>query len=88
MSKYELKDAIDEHMPHIDEILQESKVAIFDRFMRAASIFVDVAITDSSFGSKEELLKSEAFLKGIIPLVNDWYWEKYGELAKKKIQRI
>lgn len=73
MSKYELKDAIDEHMSFIDEILQESKVPIFDRFMRAASIFVDVAITDSSFGSKEELLKSKAFFEGIIPLVNDWY---------------
>lgn len=82
MSKYELKDAIDEHMPFIDEILQESKIAIFERFIRAASIFVDVAITDSSFGSKEELLKSEAFFQGIIPLVRDWYWEKYGELSK------
>lgn len=63
MSRCDLKDAIDEHMPFIDEILQSSEVAIFDRFMRAASIFVDVAITDSSFGSKEELLKSEAFLR-------------------------
>lgn len=88
MSKYELKDAIDEHMPFIDEILQESKVAIFDRFMHAASIFVDVAITDSSFGSKEELLKSEAFFKGIIPLVSDWYWEKYGELARSPKNKI
>jgi hypothetical protein len=68
MSKYELKDAINEHMPFIDEILQESELAIFDRFIRAAFIFVDVAVTDSSFGSKEELLKSKAFFEGIIPL--------------------
>lgn len=88
MSKYELKDAIDEHMSFIDEILQESKVPIFDRFIRAASIFVDVAITDSSFGSKEELLKSKAFFEGIIPLVNDWYWEKYGELSKKPKDKV
>lgn len=88
MSKYELKDAIDENMPFIDEMLQESKVAIFDRFMRAALIFVDLAITYSSFGSKEELLKSEVFFKGIIPLVNDWYWEKYGELAKNPMCEV
>jgi hypothetical protein len=82
MSEYDLKDAIDKHMPFIDELLQESKIPIFHRFMRAASIFVDVATTDPSYGSKEELLKSEAFFEGIIPLINDWYWEKYGELAK------
>lgn len=27
-------------------------------------------------------MKSKAFFEGLIPLVNDWYWDKYGELAK------
>jgi hypothetical protein len=88
MSEYELKDVIDEHMPFIDELLQESNVPIFDRFMRAASTFVEVAITDSSYESKEELLKSKAFFEGIIPLVNDWYWERYGELSKNPRDKV
>lgn len=82
MSDYGLKEAIDEHMPFIDEHLQKLNVPIFDRFMRAAYFFVDFAIIDSSYESKEELLKSTAFIEGIIPLCNDWYWDKYGELAK------
>lgn len=87
MSEYGLKEAIDEHMPFIDELLQQSNIPIFDRFMRAATVFVDVAIIDSSFESKEELLKSKAFFEGIIPLVNDWYWDRYGELAKNPIEK-
>jgi hypothetical protein len=73
MSEYGLKEAIDEHMPFIDEHLQKLNVPIFDRFMRAAYFFVDFAIIDSNYESKEELLKSAAFIEGIIPLVNDWY---------------
>ena len=88
MSKYGLKEAIDEHMPFIDEHLQKLNVPIFDRFMRAAYLFVDVAIIDSSYESKEELLKSTAFIEGLIPLVNDWYWDRYGELAKNPTNRI
>tara|TARA_R110001583_G_scaffold188527_3_gene350683 strand:- start:190 stop:1152 length:963 start_codon:yes stop_codon:yes gene_type:complete len=88
MSEYGLKEAIDEHMPFIDEHLQKLNVPIFDRLMRAAHLFVDLAITDSSYESKEELLKSTAFIEGIIPLFNDWYWGKYGELAKNPTNRI
>ena len=72
----------------IDEHLQKLNVPIFDRLMRAAHLFVDLAITDSSYESKEELLKSTAFIEGIIPLFNDWYWGKYGELAKNPTNRI
>ncbi len=82
MNEYGLKEAIDEHMPFIDGLLQQSKIPIFNRFMHAAKIFVDVAVIDSNFESQEEFLKSKAFFEGIIPLVNDWYWERYGELSK------
>ena len=81
MGEYNLKDAVDEHMPFIDSLIQESNIPIFDRFMRAAILFVDVAINDSSYRSKEELLESKFFSEGIIPLVNDWYLGKYGGLA-------
>jgi len=88
MREYGLKDAIDEYMPLIDEPLQELKLPIFERFMRAARIFVEMAITESKFSSKEELLKSEVFNEKIVPLVNDWYWAKYGELARKPKNRL
>jgi len=56
MSEYGLKEAIDEHLPFIDEHLQKLSVPIFDRFIRAAYFFVDVAVIDSSYESKEEIL--------------------------------
>lgn len=80
MSEYGMKEAIDEHMPDIDESLQD--IPIFDRFIRAAYRFVDTAVIDSNYENKEDLLKSKAFREGIIPLVNNWYWDNYGELAK------
>lgn len=88
MSKYGLKDAVDEYMPHIDEILSEARIPIFDRYMRAGLIFVDIAISGSSFDTKDELVKSEAFYKGIVPLVNDWYFAKYGELARNPKDKV
>lgn len=88
MGEYKLKDAIDEHMPVIDELLQSDKIPIFKRFMIAARLFVEDAVIDSSFNSKEELLKSKAYFGIIIPLVNDWYFEKYGQLARNPYVKI
>lgn len=88
MNEYGLKEAIDEHMPFIDEHLQKSNIPIFNRFMRAAYLFVDVAIVDSSFESKDDFLKSETFIEGLIPLVNNWYWDKYGKLAKNPTNKV
>lgn len=88
MSEYSLKDAIDEHLPSIDEMFQEAKIPIFQRFMRAAIAFVRIAIIESSVGTEEELLRSKAFYEVIVPLVNDWYWEKYGDLAKDPTNKI
>lgn len=82
MSEYELRDYVNDYMPSIDQFFQDLNIPIFERYMRAAITFVDVDIIDSSFDSKDELLESQAFYEGIIPLVNDWYWEQYGELAK------
>ena len=82
MSMYGIKDALEEWLPSIDKILQESNVPIFKRFMQAAILFVDCAVSDSSFDSKEELFNSQAFNEGIMIHVNDWYLKKYGQLAK------
>ena len=78
----ELKDHIDEHMPHIDEMLAEQNIPIHKRFFFAGKLFVETAIQKSSFQSNEELLKSEVYRECIRPLFNDWYFEKYGDLAK------
>lgn len=78
----ELKDHINEHMPHIDKILAEQNIPIHKRFFIAGKLFVETAIQDSSFQSNEELLESEAYRECILPLFNDWYYEKYGDLAK------
>jgi hypothetical protein len=71
----ELKDHLNERMPHIDEILAERNIPINKRFFMAGKFFVETAIKDSSFQSNEELLES------ILPLFNDWYYEKYGDLV-------
>lgn len=78
----ELKDHIDEHMPDIDEMLAEQNIPIHKRFFFAGKLFVETAIQKSSFQSNEELLKSEVYHECILPLFNDWYFEKYGDLAK------
>ncbi|MDY0222693.1 MAG: HEPN domain-containing protein [Desulfobacterium sp.] len=78
----ELKDHINEHMPYIDQILAEQNIPIHKRFFIAGKLFVEAAIVDSSFQSNEELLGSEVYLECMLPLFNDWYHEKYGDLAK------
>jgi HEPN domain-containing protein len=78
----ELKDHIDEHMPHIDKILAEQNIPIHKRFFIAGKLFVETAIQKSNFQSNEELLESKVYRESILPLFNDWYFEKYGDLAK------
>ena len=78
----ELKDHINEHMPYIDEILEKQNIPIKKRFFIAGKLFVETAIKDSSFQSNDELLGSEVYMECILPLFNDWYYEKYGDLAK------
>lgn len=78
----EIKDYINQHMPYIDEILAEQNIPIHKRFFGAGKLFVDIAIKESSFKSNDELLKSEEYREYILPLFNDWYHEKYGDLAK------
>lgn len=78
----ELKDHINEHMPYIDKILAGQNIPIHERFFVAGKLFVETAIKDSSFQSNDELLGSEVYMQYILPLFSDWYYEKYGDLAK------
>lgn len=78
----ELRESIYDVMPLIDDLLAESGIAIHKRFMRAGELFVHHFVRKSTFDSKEELLNSEAYSVVFLPIFNDWYWDKYGELAK------
>ncbi len=78
----ELKDYINEYMPHIDEVLAKKNIPIHKRFILAGTIFIEKAILNSNFKSNKELLESEIYRECILPLINDWYYEKYGDLAK------
>lgn len=78
----ELRDHIDEHMPDIDEILAEHNIPIHKRLFIAGRLFFETAIQKSSFQFNDELLKSEVYHECILPLFNNWYFEKYGDLAK------
>ncbi|NTW89123.1 MAG: hypothetical protein HGB26_08455 [Desulfobulbaceae bacterium] len=80
-------DAIKAYMPEIDKLLEEDNVPVFDRLFRAALLFVDLVVIDSSFDTKQELIKSKAFSDAIIPPINDWYWDKYGSLMSRPTVR-
>ncbi|KKC98859.1 HEPN domain-containing protein [Photobacterium halotolerans] len=77
-----LKDYLDDILPVIDDGLEETGVPIYERFFIASMEFVRHFVTDTSFDSKDEFIKSDGFLLGVVPLVNDWYYKKYGLLAK------
>lgn len=85
LEKYDLVDAINFHIPAIDKMLEEENVPVFDRVFKASLLFVELVVIDSSFKSKKDLLKSEAYSECILPPINDWYWEKYGRLMEKPI---
>lgn len=78
----DLREHIDEHMPHIDELLAEQNIPINKRFFHAARLFVETAVLESSYKSNQELLESEVYRECILPLFSDWYFEKYGDLAE------
>ncbi len=78
----ELKSAINQHLPFIDGLLANRHVPVFERYMRAASIFVNSFFEFSSINAKAEFLKSIIYIEEILPIVNDWYWDRYGELAR------
>ncbi len=78
----DLREHINAHMPYIDKILDEQNVPIQKRFFSAGRLFFEMAVIDSTFNSKKELLESDVYREYVLPLFNDWYFEKYGDLAK------
>lgn len=81
MSNIEMNQYIRESLNVIDDGLNVKNVPIYDRFFIASRMFVSDFIEDTSYSSKAEFLKSDAFFECIVPVVHDWYLDKYGGLA-------
>lgn len=78
----EFRSYVNEHMPFIDKMLAEEGIPVHSRLFVAGRMFVEIAIGGSSFNSKEELLKSGAYIECMLPIFNDWYFERYGDLIR------
>jgi len=83
----ELKDFINSVMPEIDDILSQQETPIPRRFYAAADLFIQAYVAESSFCSKKDLLYNEYYSKHVLPIFNDWYFEKYGELTENPTER-
>lgn len=77
----DLRTAIYEHLPGLDEILETEKLPVHQRTFRAAYLFVDLAV-EAPEVEKRELLGSVTYRESIVPIVSDWYWAKYGPLCR------
>lgn len=86
MQTDDLRKAIYEHLPGLDEILDSEKLPVHERTFRAAHLFVDLAV-EAPEAVKQELLGSITFREGILPIVSDWYWAKYGSLCRDQRSR-
>jgi hypothetical protein len=76
----DMKTAIQEHLPWIDEMLEDSRVLVRERAYRASIIFLEKCVDSISKSTKEEFIRSKYFSSIVNPVI-DWYIEKYGQLA-------
>ena len=83
----EFRSLIQEQLPLIDDLLEERRLPIHERTLRAAIMFVDICIIEVSTGTKEEFIHSEHFAS-IVNVVVDWYMDKYGQLVKSKKEML
>lgn len=77
----ELRNHINLVLPDIDQVLAEKNIPINQRLLLAGQLFVDIAVKKTSFDSKDEFLQSDTFREVVLPLINDWYTKKYGDLS-------
>ncbi len=87
MANEKLKAAIYDHLPEIDELLTHSGVIVSKRPLQAAHLFLRYFVLEiqndaQADFTKDDFIKSEHFFSIFLPIVSDWYWEKYGELAR------
>jgi HEPN domain-containing protein len=82
----ELRDHVFELMPKIDELLEAQGTPIPNRFIAAGMLYVEYFVQDSTFESKDQLLESDAYRECVLPIFNDWYYEKYRDLTKNNVK--
>ncbi|MCF2947173.1 hypothetical protein L0668_03575 [Paraglaciecola aquimarina] len=84
----ELREHIFELMPQIDELLEAKGTPIPSRFIAAGMLYVEHFVQDSTFESKEKLLESNVYHECVLPIFNDWYYEKYKDLTKNNVKKF
>jgi len=82
----ELRDHVYAVMPQIDELLTARGTPIPIRFIAAGLLYVEYFVQDSIFKSKDKLLESDAYQECILPIFNDWFYEKYRDLTKVNVK--
>lgn len=82
----ELRDHIFKAMPKIDEWLEAQGTPIPNRFIAAGMLYVEYFVQDSTFESKDQLLESDTYRDCVLPIFNDWYYEKYRDLTKNNVK--
>jgi hypothetical protein len=72
-----------ETLPAIDSHLDQDEVEVADRPFRAALLFMRVFVKSVSTGSVDDFIRGPHFAI-IVNRVIDWYFERYGDLTRKK----
>lgn len=83
MEMNDLISAVQEHLPWIDEMLEDLRMPVHKRALSASIVFVQECIVEVRGTTKEELLRSDHFAT-IVNYAIDWYSEKYGQLIEAK----
>lgn len=84
MTDEQFKEELEKYLEIFDEIFQEQKIPIPDRFFEAGHLFLKNAITEvkgPKSPEKIEEAKSLILSESILPICRKWYIEKYGTLA-------
>ena len=81
MPRKEFKEAIQESLPDIDEILAYQQVGLPARPFQASLMFVSECIVDIRGDTKEDFFKKPWF-KEIYSVIDAWYLDRYGVAIK------
>lgn len=81
MPKKDFKEAIQESLPVIDEILAYQQIGLRQRPFQASIMFVSECIVEIRGDSKEDFFKKPWF-KEIYSIIDAWYLDRYGNAIK------
>lgn len=91
MKNEELRAEIYTYLPMIDELLDTQEVPVYDRLLRAATLFVEIyeieVVIAGTTISENNLIKHPFFFEEFVPIFRDWYFEKYGDFTENPQNR-